>query len=124
MPSIGVRVYRPAQVWRHALDTRAADANARRIEELQLTPGVGINAKILEVLRRTAMRLQASLGEYERPGTPARGNPPFWQGPPCEGNRCRQSGRRRLDDAAGTGRRVVSKHLSRAIRQSTGLAPH
>lgn len=132
---------------RQALDVYADDANARRIDELHFTPGIGINDKTIAALGSALLpafkhpnqvsrlfidhvtfaivaQLAYSLGRMKVQDRPARGGLAPWQ------QRCAKE----FVDANLDGDISVmvlaracglsSKHFSRAFRQSIGMAPH
>jgi AraC family transcriptional regulator len=132
---------------RRALDACADDANARRIEELHFTPGIGINDKILALLGSALLpafehpdrvsrlfvdhltlaivaHLAYSLGGMKDRERPVRGGLALWQE-----RRAKEFIDANLDGdisvmllARACG--LSAKHFARAFRQSTGLAPH
>jgi AraC family transcriptional regulator len=132
--------------WR-AFDAYADDVNARRIEELHFTPGIGINDKIVAALGTALLpafehpghvsqlfvdhvtfaivaHLAHSLGGIKDRERPARGGLALWQ----------QRRVKEFVDANLDGNMSVmllsracglsTKHFSRAFRQSTGFSPH
>lgn len=142
-PIDSLNVYIP----RCALDACADDANARRIEELNFTPGVGINDEILAALGAALLpafahsahvsqlfvdhvtfaivtHLAYSLGGMKDQERLTRGGLALWQ----------QRRVKEFVDANLDGNMTVmllaracglsTKHFSRAFRQSTGLSPH
>jgi len=132
---------------RHALDACADDANARKIEELHFTPGIGINDKILAALGTALLpafqhpdhvsqlfvdhvtsaivaHLAYSLGGMKDRERPVHGGLARWQE-----RRSKEFVDANLDGAVSVmllarACGLSSKHFSRAFRQSTGLAPH
>jgi AraC-like DNA-binding protein len=132
---------------RHALDSYADDANARRIGELHFTPGIGVSDKILAALGSALMpafqhsdhvsqlfvdhvtfaivaHLANALGGMKDQERPPRGGLALWQE-----RRAKEFVDANLDGdmsvmllARACG--LSTKHFSRAFRQSTGLAPH
>lgn len=142
-PIDSLNIYIP----RCALDACADDANARRIEELNFTPGVGINDEILAALGAALLpafahsahvsqlfvdhvtfaivtHLAYSLGGMKDQERLTRGGLALWQ----------QRRVKEFVDANLDGNMTVmllaracglsTKHFSRAFRQSTGLSPH
>jgi AraC family transcriptional regulator len=132
---------------RHALDACADDANARRIEELHFTPGIGIEDKILAALGSALLpafahpdqvsrllvehvtlafvaQLAHSLGGMKVYERSTRGGLAPWQE-----RRVKDFMEANLDGemalaalAAVCG--LSLSHFSRAFRRSTGTSPH
>jgi AraC family transcriptional regulator len=132
---------------RQSLDAYADDANARRIDELRFTPGIGIHDGILAALGSALLpaferpdhvsrifidhvtfaivaHLAHSLGGMKVQERPARGGLAPWQE-----RRAKEFLDANLDGdvsvmvlARACG--LSSHHFSRAFRQSTGMPPH